>query len=467
LTKRELDALASLRLALDGAGYTDEALGSAAGAADDVTFPELRPVAAEIALDEHADLPLGVLGTLFTWGVPVAERRFAEALPELDVAALVELELLEVEDSDIVPLARIDELDGLYVVAELETDLSDSVAGVSWSGLQCAVLTPRSKVERALDIGTGSGMQALLCARHARQVVATDVNPDALRLTALGAALNGFDNVETREGSYLEPVDGERFDLIVANPPYVIGLERRIEFRDSGAAGDELSRELLGAVPDNLEEGGIAVLQGQWVHGADSSWWSTAAGVLAGRALDGYLIRSAVDNPVAHAATWFEDDHADDPEAYAVTIDRWLEVAAASGIEQISTAVAVIRRREAAARWFRAVTHRRAPGRLRGHDMDALFATQDLLEENGADPFVQRVSDLRIERRLGPSGERWFVDSRAALGGPRPCSAEVAALLAGLEDGARLSAALRSIPPALAEELRGLCKLGYLQLSQS
>ena len=67
-------------------------------------------------------------------------------------------------------------------------------------------LTPRRPIERALDVGTGGGIQALLAAQHARHVVATDVNPRALAYTQLSAALNGLENVEPRQGSLFEPI---------------------------------------------------------------------------------------------------------------------------------------------------------------------------------------------------------------------------------------------------------------------
>src|SRR5438270_327403 len=80
-------------------------------------------------------------------------------------------------------------------------------------------------LDRALDVGTGSGVQALLAARHAREVVATDVNPRALAYAELNAALNGFTNLECRAGSMFEPVAGETFDLITCNAPFVVSPE--------------------------------------------------------------------------------------------------------------------------------------------------------------------------------------------------------------------------------------------------
>ena len=77
-----------------------------------------------------------------------------------------------------------------------------------------------------MDLGTGNGIQALLLSDHAEQVVAVDVNDHALELARFNAILNGRDDrIEFRHGSFLEPVAGERFDLVVSNPPYVLSPE--------------------------------------------------------------------------------------------------------------------------------------------------------------------------------------------------------------------------------------------------
>src|SRR5206468_8352084 len=110
---------------------------------------------------------------------------------------------------------------GLLVAHDPPSTAPDVVTGVNAASRTLATLTVRRPVERALDIGTGSGVEALLTTRHAAHVVATDVNPRALRLAELSARLSGV-SLELREGSLFEPVEEERFDLIVANPPFVI-----------------------------------------------------------------------------------------------------------------------------------------------------------------------------------------------------------------------------------------------------
>jgi SAM-dependent methyltransferase len=80
--------------------------------------------------------------------------------------------------------------------------------------------------------GCGNGVQALLTARYSDRVIAVDTNPRALRFTAFNAQLNGFNNVECRQGSLFDPVEGMLFDLIVCNPPFVISSESRFQFPD-------------------------------------------------------------------------------------------------------------------------------------------------------------------------------------------------------------------------------------------
>ncbi len=84
----------------------------------------------------------------------------------------------------------------------------------------------RDRVDTALDLGTGCGIQALHLDAHCGSIVATDTNPRALALAAATATLNDM-TWDLRAGSLFEPVAGERFDLIVSNPPFVVGAAHR------------------------------------------------------------------------------------------------------------------------------------------------------------------------------------------------------------------------------------------------
>ena len=127
----------------------------------------------------------------------------------------------------------------------------------------------REPVGRALDLGTGCGVQALHLAAHAGEVVATDVNTRALWMTRLNAALNEVD-VDVREGSFFEPLRGERFDLIATNPPFVISpaTGERLVYRDSGLPGDRVVEDIVRAGARAAHRGRLVPGPGQLGHRA-------------------------------------------------------------------------------------------------------------------------------------------------------------------------------------------------------
>ena len=142
--------------------------------------------------------------------------------------------------------------------SEGESDPPDYVATYTPAARLCDMLTPRPHVGRALDVGTGNGVHALLAASHADRAVATDVNERALAFTALNAALNDLDNVETRSGSLFEPVAGDEFGLITCNAPFVVSPETRWVYRDGALPVDELSERVVRDASARLADGGLA-----------------------------------------------------------------------------------------------------------------------------------------------------------------------------------------------------------------
>ena len=169
-----------------------------------------------------------------------------------------------------------------------------------------ASLTPRRHVARALDVGTGNGIHALLAAQHSDHVIATDVNQRALAFTAINAALNELDNIETRPGSLFEPVTGETFDLITCNAPYVVSPESRWEYRDGGLPADELSERVVRHAAESLTEDGYASLLVSWVAYDEDDPDARLDGWLDGCGCDAWVLGLAGADPLEHAAGWNE-----------------------------------------------------------------------------------------------------------------------------------------------------------------
>jgi release factor glutamine methyltransferase len=110
-----------------------------------------------------------------------------------------------------------------------------------------------------LDMGSGSGVGAVAAARLGARVVAVDIAGEAVRCTRINALLNGMETrIEVRQGDLFEPVRGERFDLVLFNPPYFRGAPREpweLAWRSEGV----LDRFAEG-LPEVLTPGGRALL---------------------------------------------------------------------------------------------------------------------------------------------------------------------------------------------------------------
>jgi release factor glutamine methyltransferase len=106
---------------------------------------------------------------------------------------------------------------------ELVLDVFESVYNPAEDSFMSAENLLLERRDSVLDMGTGCGLLAILAARKARKVVATDVNPAAVRCVLHNASLNDVaDKIDVRQGSLFEPIKAdEEFDVILFNAPYL------------------------------------------------------------------------------------------------------------------------------------------------------------------------------------------------------------------------------------------------------
>lgn len=329
--------LTDLRAQLTAHRFSERALRALWGPDVDAALSRNDAAPASWFLAAHPSTPLGVLAQLFVLGEHVSLPAVADALGADLVRSLTAARLLVESDAQAtsgasdephpgfvtatlelrpfdVPQAAV--LDGaaptIFLLADHGTLTSaqpideDFVLGLGGAGRTLASITPRQAVDLAVDLGCGCGIQALLLARHAQRVIATDVSTRALRLTELNAQLNDVHTIETRLGSLLDPVPGN-VNLLVSNPPFVItpqGQTTAYTYRDGGMGGDALVRSLIENVAQVLAPDGIACMLGNWEYGTDRTrphTWPPAsdASVMV-------IERDQVD-PVTYAQTWVRD----------------------------------------------------------------------------------------------------------------------------------------------------------------
>lgn len=389
-----------------------------------------------------------------------------EALAPLDP---VELDgLLETSGDGVRATVAIQPWRDLLVCHDWEEERfrGDFVVAVSSISALLSDLTVRRPVERALDVCTGSGVQALLAARHAGQVVATDLGPRALGLAAWSLALNGVDSVELRHGSLFEPVGEERFDLIVANPPFIVSPDSSFLYRDGG--GVAISRAVIEGAAQRLREGGFAHVLCQWPLAAGEAWDEQPRAWTSGSGCDAWLLRLLPEqHPVDHAANWNRHLPVDDFEA---AVHRWVDHLAAAGVDRIAWGAVSLRRRDGD-NWTRADELHEWPAEAAGDHVLRVFEGQTLVhelpdEEALLDLVLQPVDGLRLdETRVFEGGELRLKAAQPRLGAGvlvRPRLSRAAIDVIGRLDG---RTPLRDLDAADAlPHLRDFVALGFLRV---
>lgn len=433
------DALAALRTDLEP--YDVDALTAVLGPMAAAALHREQPAAAldvtaRAVARGGADAGLAALVRAFLLGGPVPRGLLERALPRCGVTGLERLGLAvaagaQPDDEvralvDLRPMGVEDDAGAAtwWLASDLGATVTgtplhpEHVLGVGGASLTLAGLTVRDHRRRALDLGTGSGIQALHAARHCDAVVATDVSPRALAFAAVNARLAAVD-LDLREGSLLEPAAGERFDLVVSNPPFVITPRSLVAedglpaytYRDGLMAGDALVERLVTRVGDVLEPGGLAQLMGNWEHRAGEPWTDRVGTWLDASGLDGWVVERELLDPAEYAELWLRDAGAtreQDPAGWDLATTTWLADFAARGVQAVGLGFLVLRRPAAggAPRLRRLEEqHGSAPGPLGPHVADVLAAHDLLAATDDAglgDLRLVVAPDVTEERHLRP-----------------------------------------------------------------
>ena len=374
--------LERLRADLEAAAFTVDALEGLWGADAASALHRGEHVPARRVLDARraghgASADLATLAELFVLGLPVPRREAAHALPALGVDGAVELGLLGPAQAhgsvagasmrallDLRPYAFADAggeghwwiLSDLGEVALGHALGEQHVLGIGGASRTLAGLMLQTPARRVLDLGTGCGIQAMHASRFAREVVATDISKRALAIARLNVELNGIEGVEFRLGSLFEPVEGERFDRIVSNPPFVITPRAagvpEYEYRDGGLIGDAIVEAVMRGAEEHLAPGGIAQLLGNWEYRGGGDRGDDAldrVGDWAG-ALEHWIVEREVQRVTEYAETWIRDGGTRPGTAeFDRLYDAWLDDFARRGVREIGFGYVLLRRPDAAA----------------------------------------------------------------------------------------------------------------------
>ena len=325
----------------------------------------------------------------------------------------------------------------------------DHVLGIGGATLTLLEMTVRERVDSALDVGCGCGIQALYLATHAGRVVATDLSARACAITQFNAALNET-TIDVREGSLFEPVEGEAFDLIVTNPPFVItpdsvrGAAGLLEYRDGGMERDNLIRAVLRGAPACMNEGGTLQMLANWEipesRNPDTQWSWRVDSWLEGLPVDAWVVQRDVLDPARYVDMWIRDSGGQLMERadYERAFTSWLADFRRAGTGAIGMGFVALRRLDEA---------EAASGGKRAYDLsldghaprgrDVAWALASLRAPELWDTALTRASDVREERHYVPGSadpELIIMHQGGGLGRSVPVSSAVSAVV-GASDG--------------------------------
>ena len=297
--------------------------------------------------------PLATMIRLFLLGTTESSRTVARALPTVGLDAAIATGALERDGADVRAALDIrphaDDENEYLVVSDLDSDTRpgpvrhDHVLGIGQASITLARAVIRERADAVMDLGTGCGIQALHAFSHSGSIVATDTNPRALALAGATARLNG-QHWDLRAGSLFEPVTDEQFDLIISNPPFVIGTgAQQYIYRDSGIAGDGMCEALVRGVPAHLKPGGTAQLLANWIVRDGADWRERVGGWVYGTGCDAWVVQREMADPAEYIALWLKDagEVGGDAERTAAA---WLDYFAAEQVAGIGMGMITMRR---------------------------------------------------------------------------------------------------------------------------
>jgi|SRR5688572_25392883 len=355
LRKPEADAARSIRDYLRECKFDVPGLKSI-GVGEEMPVGKLRNVG---HLDDltSGPRPLNLLCRLFRFGWDVDGSVAREILGQEFLDACAGCGLLEEENGHLRSPVMLTPFNNLVVAGDharvMEagqiTDAVLMVNSTTWMLHRFSIRRPGS----TLELCAGSGAVGLSAAEWSDRVTLTDLSARAMKMAEAGAALNGIHNAEFLTGDGFAPVEGRRFDQILANPPFYVTPSSRLMYIENDRVLDQFVSELARAAPNFLNEGGWFQMLCEWVEIEGQSWEERIEEWFRDTGCDTWVMKGSI-TPVDKYAQdrineLFAPDALLDPQRYM----DWMEFYRRHRIVGIHRGLVVMRRRSGR-NWIRA-----------------------------------------------------------------------------------------------------------------
>jgi hypothetical protein len=275
----------------------------------------------------------------------------------------------------------------------------DQVMSVGTDSRWLARATLRKPVGAALDLCTGSGIHAILAASHSKRVTAVDINPRAILCTRFNSQASGATNIEVAVGDLFEPVHGELFDLITANPPFVPSPVNSIGFRDGGHSGEDVQRRIVEGLPHHLAQGGFAQIVTEFGERGDEPLSDRLREWLGGAPMDILILRLRVTSAASYAIGHANGD--DTYDTFFSSVHDWANNLRAQGYSHIVSVLLAFKWSDTALGqpWTRS-EELQPPHSDAGTEIEAMFLAERLVRQ----PDLYEMLERGLMRRAQPIG---------------------------------------------------------------
>jgi methylase of polypeptide subunit release factors len=403
---------ADLRATFVDAGYNENELQAKFGTA---APPAPHEVQARLYATREVSAQ-NALVRLFLLGVTLDRNAATEALPRafVDLAQRVGLIFEEenrlIANVVIVPVGKVLFASDAFRVLGSDERSEFIVPAKNSAADFLRRLTVRERVGTVLDLGCGCGVHALLAAEHCDNVVATDISADAVAYTRFNAQLNDIRNVDALVGDLFEPVAGRGFDLILCNPPFIIGPTSDFTYRDNPMELDDFCKLIAREGATHLNEGGHMQMLSEWVETADQLARERVGEWVQGLGCDTWVLRGVPKSPARYVAGRLTDLAGADYKP-ATSYEDWLAYFEDRGVTAINPGMLVLRRRKAD-NWFHMLTVPGEPIDESGSAVSERIAACDFLElceddESLLDATLRIPTNIELEQRFTRSDEGW------------------------------------------------------------
>ncbi len=344
------------------------------------------------------DTPFNKLVKLFLISQSLKKEELLQDLfTEEDINALAAMRILSEKENRVSSLIDIYPCMGTFIATDhrfTDHKSTRAVMYLSKDSFTLALGTIREPVKRTLDLCTGSGVQAILAARHSEEVIGIDINPRAINFAEFNSIFNQVENIRFLEGDLFAPVEGERFNLIVANPPFVPhpGNKKKLFFRDGGYSGEAILDGILMNIHRFLTEKGRCHIFTEVLLRKKHDYMEKLSGTLGDKPFDILVLAGNHIPSEMYAIGHLK--YTGEYSEFTTELVEWLKCLYENGITQIAEGLITLSPTEDGTSPAHSILQYRIPNRAFGHKVAQYFASlKDSAEERDISALIPILND--------------------------------------------------------------------------